>query len=300
MVDIVTPYLRCPVCRQPLAAGAAGTARALRCPRGHSFDLARQGYVNLVAGRVAHAGDTAQMVADRDAFLSAGHYDFVSGALAAAAADVVATVDGDPTAPGDRPAGPLVVDAGAGTGRHLAAVLDAVPGAVGLALDVSKPAVRRAARAHPRAAAALADSWGTLPVADGAAAVLLNVFAPRNGAEFRRVLRPDGALLVVTPADDHLAELVDRLDLLRVDPAKADRVAGSLADHFELAERSTHRRTLPLDRAQVRTLVGMGPSAWHTDGRGLDARIAGLAEPVEVTASVVLGRYRPRGRAARA
>ncbi|MEV0610514.1 putative RNA methyltransferase [Polymorphospora rubra] len=285
MVDIVTTYLRCPVCRQPLAAVPAGAARALRCPRGHSFDLARQGYVNLTAGRVTHTGDTAEMVAARDAFLSAGHYDFVSRALADASAGAVAAA----AAGGS----PLVVDAGAGTGRHLAAVLDAAPDAVGLALDVSKPAVRRAARAHPRAAAALADSWGTLPIADGAAAVLLNVFAPRNGAEFRRVLRPDGTLLVVTPADDHLAELVDRLDLLRVDPAKADRVAGSLADHFEPAERSTHRRTLPLDRAQVRTLVGMGPSAWHTDGHGLDARIAGLAEPVEVTASVVLGRYRP-------
>ena len=62
--------------------------------------------------------------------------------------------------------------------------------AQGLAFDVTKPALRRAARAHPRVGAVLADTWGPLPLADGSADVLLNVFAPRNGPEMRRVLRP--------------------------------------------------------------------------------------------------------------
>ncbi|WP_435872973.1 putative RNA methyltransferase [Micromonospora haikouensis] len=189
---------------------------------------------------------------------------------------------------------PLVVDAGAGTGRHLAAVLAALPDAVGLALDVSKPALRRAARAHPRAAAALADTWRRLPLADGSVAVLLDVFAPRNGAEFRRVLHPAGVLLVVTPAEDHLAELVDALGLLKVDPDKADRVAGSLADHFDQAAESVLRARLELTAPEVATLVGMGPSSRHTDPAVLAARIAALPEPVGVTLAVRLGVYRPR------
>ncbi|WP_432959018.1 methyltransferase domain-containing protein [Micromonospora haikouensis] len=189
---------------------------------------------------------------------------------------------------------PLVVDAGAGTGRHLAAVLAALPDAVGLALDVSKPALRRAARAHPRAAAALADTWRRLPLADGSVSVLLDVFAPRNGAEFRRVLHPAGVLLVVTPAEDHLAELVDALGLLKVDPDKADRVAGSLADHFDRAAESVLRARLELTGPEVATLVGMGPSARHTDPAVLAARIAALPEPVGVTLAVRLGVYRPR------
>ncbi|WP_353902529.1 putative RNA methyltransferase [Micromonospora harpali] len=369
--------LRCPVCAEPLTEAATGTARALRCPRRHSFDVARQGYVDLLAGRAPHAGDTAEMVAARADFLAAGHYDPVSAALAAAAlaalgaapvadegqdgpaagapaatgrlADAPAT--GRPAAdapipqalcsaptgaavtvgdrcvcgcrakgahavgrPGPRHAGPatptepatptgtgralgaypLVVDAGAGTGRHLAAVLAALPDAVGLALDVSKPALRRAARAHPRAAAALADTWRRLPLADGSVAVLLDVFAPRNGAEFRRVLHPAGVLLVVTPAEDHLAELVDALGLLKVDPDKADRVAGSLADHFDQAAESVLRARLELTAPEVATLVGMGPSARHTDPAVLAARIAALPEPVGVTLAVRLGVYRPR------
>ncbi|MEU4772186.1 putative RNA methyltransferase [Micromonospora sp. NPDC023644] len=288
----VLDRLRCPVCAQPLAEVATGAARALRCPRRHSFDVARQGYVNLLAGRAPHVGDTAEMVAARADFLSAGHYDLISTALAAAATQAVEHLVGA------RPDGayPLVVDAGAGTGRHLAAVLAALPDAAGLALDVSKPALRRAARAHPRAAAALADTWQRLPLADAGTAVLLNVFAPRNGAEFHRVLDPAGSLLVVTPADDHLTELVGALGLLRVDPAKADRVAESLGGHFAPAASTVHRRELALTGPEVATLVGMGPSAWHTDPAGLAARVAALAEPVRVTVAVRLTVWRPAAR----
>ncbi|MEH1100457.1 putative RNA methyltransferase [Micromonospora sp. CPCC 205561] len=285
----VVDRLRCPVCAQPLTETAAGVARVLRCPRRHSFDVARHGYVNLLAGRAPHAGDTAEMVAARADFLAAGHYDLISTALAAAAAQAVRHLAGA----GADGAYPLVVDAGAGTGRHLAAVLAALPDAAGLALDVSKPALRRAARAHPRAAAALADTWQRLPLADAGTAVLLNVFAPRNGAEFRRVLDPAGSLLVVTPAEDHLTELVDALGLLRVDPAKADRVAESLGGHFTPAASTVHRRELTLTGPEVVTLVGMGPSAWHTDATGLAARVAALAEPVRVTLAVRLTVWRP-------
>ncbi|MBM7079605.1 putative RNA methyltransferase [Micromonospora humida] len=288
--------LRCPVCTQPLAA--ATDTRALRCPRRHSFDLARQGYVTLLAGRAPHVGDTAEMVAARADFLAAGHYDMISSALAGAAASALATPTGPAGAGGSEGVGfgayPLVVEAGAGTGRHLAAVLAAWPDAVGLALDVAKPALRRAARAHPRAAAALADTWQRLPLADRSVAVLLDVFAPRNGDEFHRVLHPAGVLLVVTPTDAHLAELVDVLGLLRVDPAKADRVADSLAGRFTPKHTAVHAARLTLDRAEVATLVGMGPSAWHTDPARLAAAIDALPTPVTVTASVRLTAWRPR------
>lgn len=295
----IVARLRCPVCALPLAA--AGDTRALRCPRRHSFDLARQGYVTLLAGRAPHVGDTAEMVAARADFLAAGHYDMISSALAGAAASALATpaeARERAEAGGSQRTGfgayPLVVEAGAGTGRHLAAVLSAWPDAVGLALDVAKPALRRAARAHPRAAAALADTWQRLPLADRSVAVLLDVFAPRNGDEFHRVLHPAGVLLVVTPTDAHLGELVDVLGLLRVDPAKADRVADSLAGRFTPEHSAVHTARLSLGRAEVGTLVGMGPSAWHTDPARLAAAIDALPTPVTVTASVRLTTWRPR------
>jgi 23S rRNA (guanine745-N1)-methyltransferase len=269
----VVRYLRCPVCQADLAAGEAGLA----CAKGHSFNQARQGYIDLTAGAVRHQGDDADMVAARAAFLDAGHYEFISAALA----DAAPTGDG------------LIMDVGAGTGAHLAAVLGARHEAVGLAVDVSRYALRRAARSHPRAAAVRADAWAGLPVRDGSVRLLLDVFAPRHGAEYARVLRPDGRLLVVTPAPDHLAELVSALGLLRVDPAKEERLAAGLAPWLTPTTTTRLYRRLALDHAAVRALVGMGPNAWHTEPGALAERIAALPVPVSVTASVLLRGYLP-------
>src|SRR5215475_1570150 len=170
----VVEHLRCPVCGSALRT--AGTA--LRCPAEHSFDIARQGYVDLSAGKVTHAGDTLEMISARQALLAAGHFRVLTEAL-------VDTVGDHPPRLSHRkrldlqsaPNPPqLMVDIGAGTGHHLAALLAARPHDVGLAVDVSKPALRRAARAHPRIGAIRADVWRGLPVADAAAAAVVNVF----------------------------------------------------------------------------------------------------------------------------
>ncbi|MBB4696738.1 23S rRNA (guanine745-N1)-methyltransferase [Actinoplanes abujensis] len=231
--------------------------------------MAKQGYADLTAGRMPHVGDTAEMVADRAEFLSAGHYDFIADALAAAVAGVAG----------------LIVDAGVGTGRYLARALDSAPAATGLGLDVSKPALRRAARSHGRAAAVLTDLWRPLPLADGVADVILNVFAPRNGAEFHRVLRPDGVLLVVTPAPDHLHELIAAYGLIQVDPDKEVRVHDALSPRFEPIASLVLRRDLELTGDETRTLIGMTPSAHHVPDVP--------ATPGQVTASVQLTTYRP-------
>jgi 23S rRNA (guanine745-N1)-methyltransferase len=165
-------------------------------------------------------------------------------------------------------------------------VLDRAPDAVGVVLDASRYAVRRAARAHPRAMAVVADSWARWPVRDAVLDRVLVVFAPRNGAETARVLRPDGRLVVVTPAAAHLAELVGPLRLLTVDPDKAERLAAGLGGHLRMLGTAPHREQLVLDHAAVRTLVGMGPHARHLGEGELTDRIAALPEQVPVTVAV--------------
>jgi 23S rRNA (guanine745-N1)-methyltransferase len=236
--------------------------------------------VQLTARPLAHTGDTAPMIEARSAFLGAGHYAMITAALRRAATAL--WPDG------------LVLDLGSGTGGHLSGVLDGLSDAVGLAVDASRAAVRVAARAHPRADAIIADAWQPLPLADASVGVALNVFAPRPGAEFARVLRPDGVLLSVAPTAEHLTELIGPLDLLRVDPAKGDRVAGQLNAHFARVEEHAIGGVMTLDHTEIGTLVGMGPSAWHTDPGTLAERIGVLPDPMEVTAAVTLSVYRPR------
>jgi 23S rRNA (guanine745-N1)-methyltransferase len=266
--------LRCPHC----GAGLALAGAAVRCPAGHAFDVARQGYVSLLAGPRAAPGDDAAMVAARAAFLGAGHYAPLTESIVAAAAAALA--DGPPG---------CVADLGAGTGHHLAAVLDHAPGRLGLALDASAPALRRAARAHPRMAAVGCDAWRAVPVRSGVVALALSVFAPRNGAELARVIAPGGGLLVAAPEPDHLAELVGPLGLLRVDERKAERVAAQLEPAFAPISETAVRAPLALGAADVGALVAMGPSAHHVDPAAVRERVAA---PVAATLAVRLTAYR--------
>lgn len=235
LADIID-LLRCPHCGGDLALGDG----VVRCPSGHAFDVARQGYVSLTAA----AGDTAEMVAAREAFLGAGHYGPITDAVQRHVL----------------PDGP-VVDLGAGAGHHLGHVL--APDQVGVALDSSKYALRRAARV-PRVGAVGADAWQDLPVKDGASGTVLSIFSPRNGPEIARVLA--GRLIVVTPTQRHLRELVDRHALVTVDPLKRERLDEQLASltrtHEELIEFELH-----LAPEDANALIDMGPSAHHEHER---------------------------------
>jgi 23S rRNA (guanine745-N1)-methyltransferase len=273
MLSHIVGVLACPHCD----AGLTLADRTLRCDAGHAFDVARQGYVSLLPGDAkTGTADTADMVEARTAFLSAGHYAGLAQVIAAA------------VGPAD-----VVADVGAGTGYYLAGILDRQPGAVGVALDVSKFALRRAAKAHERIGAVVADVWQGLPIRDAGVDVAVNVFAPRNAAELRRILRPDGALVVVTPTTGHLAELVRRLGLLSVDEAKDARLHDQLSRDFTLASAQPYLRRLALRPADVRALVLMGPSAFHLDRGAVDAAVAELPDPFEVTLSTTVSTFRP-------
>jgi 23S rRNA (guanine745-N1)-methyltransferase len=285
VLDDVLGLLRCPHCRGRLTRAGG----SLRCGAGHSFDIARQGYVSLLQPGAASSGDTAAMVRARREFLATGHFAPIAAALGdAALAELTAAAAG----PG------LVVDVGAGTGYYLAEVLGRLQGARGLALDASRHALRQAARAHPAIGAVGCDAWRPLPVADAAADLIMNVFAPRDAAELRRILRPGGRLLVVTPAAYHLAELTGPLGLLRVDERKRERLGDKLGPYFDVTGQTEHRGVMALRHQQVAALAAMGPTAWHAGPADMSGLIARLPDPVSVTRAVTLTVLRPRHRPA--
>ncbi|GAB3622082.1 methyltransferase domain-containing protein [Mariniluteicoccus endophyticus] len=243
MIADVADLLICPACSGDLALDA----RTLGCPAGHRYDLARQGHVNLLGHAAPRHADTAAMVAARVGFLSRGHYRPVDDALVAA------------VGPAE-----VVVEAGAGPGLHLEPVITATGGR-GVAGDVSAYACRRAARL-PRIGAVVADTWAGLPIRSGVADAVLAVFAPRNMAEFRRLLAPGGRVVVVTPRAEHLASLRAELGLLDVEADKLERLDLSAEGHLELRSRDAVVADLDLSAEDVRDLVMMGPNAFHRDG----------------------------------
>lgn len=210
------------------------------------------------------------MVSARERFLGRGHYQPLAAAVRSLAARH------DPDRPG------LVADLAGGTGYYLARVLDALPHRHGVCLDLSVPALRRAARAHRRAAALGAEVWQPLPLADRSAALVVSIFGPRNAAETGRVLTPGGALIIAVPGAGHLRELRQPLGMIGIDRHKPGRLAGTYRDYGRSGVTSVNYQ-LSLDHADLTALVSMGPSVRHITPQALAAGISSLPSPFTVT-----------------
>jgi 23S rRNA (guanine745-N1)-methyltransferase len=279
--------LRCPVCRVDLTAASG----ALVCRNRHSFDLAREGYVNLLSSRrrrPAAGGDSPLQLRHRAAFLDAGHFDVIASTIAEHLQQS-----------GAKPAFGQwrVLDAGFGTGHHLARVAEALTGsAIGLGLDISRDAARHAARRWPLLAFAVADLWTEWPVQDAAIDLVFSVFAPKNFAEAARVLRPGGWLAVAYPGPDHMAEIRDRFGLLRQHEYAARRYSEA-ARRF-IGPTTIHRfcNHAVLDGEAVRGAILMGPNARHLAASVLEAEVGSLAVTFDITVLFVrkTDRMQPR------
>lgn len=255
---------------------------------GHSFDVARQGYITLAPGTgLKHNGDDFSMVAARETFLSRGHFaPFVE-----AVSTTVAHVLDDAGVPDD--ATPAILEIGAGTGYYLSHVLDSIHGARGVGLDASIPAAKVLAKCHPRVGAVVADAWSTLPIRDHSIDAITVVFAPRNPQEFARVLKPHGEVVVMTPNAGHLSELRDPLGILDVESGKIERMLEQAKNYLVQVEPSqTVEFVMNLDQNSIATQIGMSPSARHIAPEELNERVAALPSTMQVTARASVTRLR--------
>lgn len=261
--------LRCPVCQGALLP----VGRTLRCPKGHSFDLAKEGYANLLPLQKKHAadpGDGKDMVRARHNFLQAGYY----APFQRMAAELCAQYG-----PTDRPV--RIVDAGCGEGSYDRFVYQTLaeagraPELIGF--DLSKDAVRLAARQLPEAAFAVGGSF-CAPVRDGWADVLLNIFSPMAQSEFARMLRPGGVLLYAVPTARHLWGLKEVLyETPYENPVKQQEYEG-----FTFVERREVTDTITLPAAHLQDLFAMTPYYWNTPADGA----ARLAEKDSLTTEI--------------
>jgi 23S rRNA (guanine745-N1)-methyltransferase len=257
---------RCPVCAAPLASDPT----AYRCQSGHSFDIAREGYVNLLAGRAARhraGGDEPAMVRARRQVLDAGHFDVLRAAL---------------TRRIDRGS---LLDVGCGEGFY-SRPFDGNDEWVG-AVDLSKTAVRLAARRAQKIQYAVANAF-QLPVRDESIDTLLSVFGPVAGGEFRRVLRPSGQLLVVAPGPAHLAELKQVVfEEVRPHALGGPRGLDAYLRRVEV-ERLTYSATV--EQPQLSALLAMTPYTWLA-GSDRARRLAGIYT-LEITLDFLIVAFR--------
>ncbi|MDP2341902.1 MAG: methyltransferase domain-containing protein [Deltaproteobacteria bacterium] len=186
----------------------------------------------------------------------------------------------------------VVVDVGCGEGYYSSAIDAHLQSTCVLGVDVSREAVRLAAKEHTRSMSEgphflVGDIKQGLPIKTEAVDVVVNVFAPRNPAEFARVLTAGGALLVAIPNAEHLQELRERFGGIGIEPDKEAHVIEQLAPSFSVEATAVWRQTLALPASAVRDLLHMTPSHHHVQA---DVDVEGL----NVTASVRVLRFTRR------
>ena len=262
--------LLCPICNEELNK----VDRQFVCPRSHSFDIARQGHVNLLVVQQKHSknpGDTREQVLSRREFLEEGHYTPICNALIDAARELSIT-------------GPIL-DVGCGEGYYSARLADAL-GAELTGLDISKEAVRCAAAKY-KGKLWLCATAAHIPVADASAQLVTSLFALTLPEEFARVLQPGGYYFQVLAAEDHLLGLkgiiYDRLHHKEKDTVP--ELPG-----FQLVKSVPIRFDFTVEGQQVRNLFSMTPHVFRIGKAGAD-RLA-KTEKLSDTASCVLNIYR--------
>ncbi|WP_297553460.1 methyltransferase domain-containing protein [uncultured Corynebacterium sp.] len=255
---------------------------------GHSFDVAKQGYVTLAAGAgLKHKGDDMDMVNARETYLAMGHFAPFVEAVTGAVQDALDSASLAESTPAS------LLEVGAGTGYYLAHTLDSIAEARGVGLDISPHAAKHLAKCHPRVGAVVADVWERLPIRDESVNAISVVFAPRNPAEFQRVLAPGGQVIVLTPGAGHLDELREPLGILGVEEGKVERMYEQAEGFLEQAADPVDISfPIELDKASVAAQVGMSPSARHISAGELAERMAALPPTLTVTARARLDRLR--------
>lgn len=268
---------RCPVCKELLALNHDG--RTWACVAGHSFDVAREGYVNLlIAGqrRSGQPGDSVEMVSARRRFLATGSYDPLSAAVAHAVAS-------------EQPG--IVLDVGCGEGRHTRTI--AAPTVLGV--DVARAAVAAAARAHRAGLYAVAGA-ADLPLQDAQIDVAMDVFGPVVAPELARVVRSGGLVVAAHPGPGHLESL---RRLVYAEP-RPHLVKSPLRDAGEwFTETSSISVTFPVvitDVSSLRDMFAMTPYRWHAPP-DIDMRITEALSPrFETLADIRITTYRRHSR----
>ena len=233
---------RCPLCQLPLELNA----RQYLCANRHSFDLAREGYVNLLPVQQKNSkdpGDNKQMMQARRSFLQSGAY----AALAQAVAQQLAKF-----APSS------LLDCGCGEGYYTAFVAHYLPQCRIYGVDISKAAIKSAAKAYPDIHFSVASAY-QLPFADNSFDSIVRIYAPSKDSELLRLIRDKGHLLTVTPGPQHLIEIKQAVyEEVRLHD---DAIAG-VPGFSHLDRQRLQYQFTPDNASQLLALVQMVPLAW--------------------------------------
>jgi 23S rRNA (guanine745-N1)-methyltransferase len=242
---------KCPNCGQALTLNTDAQSKTYSCTNNHSFDMAREGYLNLLLAqhkRSRNPGDSDDMIRSRQRFLSAGYYSSLSDAIVRQVAE---------SAEGFNQS---LIDLGCGEGHYMQQLRNASADLKLLGIDISKFAVRLAAK-RKMDARLVVDSAFNIPLFENRVDTAISVFSPISSDETARILKPGGTLIMVGPGEQHLSGLTELIYDKTVphggNPLEADA-------QFTLQESIEVKRDISVQGSDILDLLTMTPYYWHT------------------------------------
>ena len=247
--------LQCPLCKTELRS----EQRRFVCENGHSFDQAKEGYVNLLLVQNKNSkqpGDNKAMLQSRRRFLEAGYY----AKLAEFLSDFYLNKNFG-----------TALDIGAGEGYYSAHIAERLSGMRWSALDIAKPGMQMLAKRRYTDFSAVASAYD-LPFASAQFDTALSIFSPLSESETSRVLKPNGNLVFVGPAPNHLAGLAEKV-YDTVQPHKGNDFL-SENSHFELLEQHYVNDEIVVEGQHILDLLSMTPYYWSASKEKQEALMA--------------------------
>lgn len=282
VVSEVVDVFRCPICHQSMKVV---DLKSLICSNNHTFDFAKQGYINLLTRPSNQRYDKKLFKARQKIIIESNLYASLHGQISKIIMEHLGEAH-NPT---------VILDAGCGEGSHLQRILDEWHNGAttGIGLDIAKEGIIIASKNYQNPVWLVGDLVN-IPLTDRSCHVVLNILSPANYLEFKRILAPGGIIVKILPHPNYLKELREVIFAgSNKETYTNDEAISLFKQHFDLASDFKFSHFKKLDQAEIMNLIQMSPLAWNAGKEKIDFLINRGFSGVTVDLDILVGVNKP-------
>lgn len=278
MVSQFVEVFRCPLCKGSMKVV---DLKSLMCSNNHTFDFAKQGYINMLNHPSSNQYNKNLFAARHQIIMNSNLYSLLHERISKVIIEYVA-VSNEPF---------MILDAGCGEGSHLQRILDECKdeAIIGVGLDISKEGIKMAAREYQKSIWLVGDLANS-PLANQSCHAIINILSPANYTDFKRILASDGLIVKVVPRANYLIELRETLfnDTAKM-LYKNDQTVSLFKKHFHLVNKFKLSYTKVLNQTELIHLAQMSPLAWNAKKEQFDTFFNQGSSEITVDLDILVG-----------